>query len=352
MTSLLPATIASRSLPATLLAFQHVLFPTFDSAAPQFLLRWDAVHFIHVARAGYVYEHEWAWFPAIPFLLSFSKFAPTIISIVVASDMTATMYALSLHHLQSPALARLATLLSLLPSSPATLFVAPYTELLYTYFSYKGMLSCAKSHYLLASLYFTAAAAFRANGFLLVGFLIWGIALQPLLERKKIYLSSVLVTCGALSALPFIPFVAHNYAAFSVFCKPDSGTPWCTHRVPLIYPYVQGQYWNVGLFRYWTLQQLPNILLGAPPLVALFLFSIQYMRSWMRFDASKHTSRPAGLAPHAIHALIMPRRYPLPTGQRPGCLLTIQGGDDGGSPGVCYGGLYRRSCGGVFLPPA
>ena len=33
------------------------------------VLRWDAFHFAHIARDGYVYEHEWAFFPAAPSLM-------------------------------------------------------------------------------------------------------------------------------------------------------------------------------------------------------------------------------------------------------------------------------------------
>ncbi|KAJ7668374.1 GPI mannosyltransferase 2 [Mycena polygramma] len=215
------------------------------------------------------------------------------------------MYALSLHHLGSSALARLATVLSLLPSSPVTLFLAPYSEPFFTYLSYKGMLYCTQSRYLSAAVSFTLAATFRSNGFLLSGFIIWGLVVQPLLQRKPLYLSSLLA-CVVLAALPFAPFVAHNYAAYRAFCTPADPPAWCTRRLPLIYSHVQAHYWNSGFLRYWTLQQLPNFLIAAPPLIAISTFSVYHLGHWIKVPAQHgHAFLSASIAPHAIYALLL-----------------------------------------------
>ncbi|KAJ7727668.1 glycosyltransferase family 76 protein [Mycena maculata] len=301
-------TLISRLLTAALLLLTR-LSPPFDAATSHLLLRWDALHFIHIARNGYVFEHEWAWFPALPFLLSLfpdSLLSPTVLSLAIAYDTTLTMYHLSLHHLGSPALAKLAAILSLLPSSPVTLFLAPYNEPFFTYLSYKGMLYCAKSSYFTASIAFTLAAAFRSNGFLLSGFIIWGLLIQPFLQHRPIYLSTM-ITCVAFSALPLTPFIAHNYAAYLAFCtRADPSPEWCSGALPLIYFHVQDRYWNVGFLRYWTPQQLPNFLLAAPPLLALSAFSTHHLRHWLKNPAAPGRAfLSASIAPHAIHALIM-----------------------------------------------
>ncbi|KAJ6593727.1 GPI mannosyltransferase 2 [Mycena capillaripes] len=305
--SLFALTLASRAAAGGLLLLAR-LFPPFDNATSHLLLRWDVVHFLHIARAGYVFEHEWAFLPGIHFLLSLfsrSLLAPTLLSLAIACDASATMYALSLHHLGSPALARLATVLSLLPSSPATLFLAPCPEPFFTYLSYKGMLYCARSRYLAAAMAFTLAAAFRSNGFLLSGFIIWDLIVAPLLQRKPLHLSSVL-TCVVLSALPFAPFVAHNYAAYLAFCTAADSPAWCARRLPLIYSHVQVRYWNSGFLLYWTLQQLPNFLIAAPPLLAISTFSVYHLRHWLKSPThTGHVFLSASIAPHAIHALIM-----------------------------------------------
>ncbi|KAJ7129822.1 glycosyltransferase family 76 protein [Mycena crocata] len=305
---LLVLTVVSRLAATALLLLAHCFSP-FDAATDHLLLRWDALHFHHIARSGYVYEHEWAWLPGLPFLLSLfpnSLLAPTLVSLAIACDMTSTMYSLSLHHLGSPALARLAAVLSLLPSSPATLFLAPYTEPFFTYLSYKGMLYCAQSRYFAAAIAFTLAATFRSNGFLLSGFIIWDLLVQPVLQRKPINFKYV-VACVCMSALPFAPFVAHNYAAYTAFCTgAQSPAAWCAKTLPLIYSHVQERYWNVGFLRYWTLQQLPNFLIAAPPLLAISAFSVHNLSHYLKDPAAPgRVFRSASIAPHAIHALAM-----------------------------------------------
>ncbi|KAJ7782962.1 glycosyltransferase family 76 protein [Mycena metata] len=305
--TLLPLTLVSRLAPAALLLLAR-LFSPFDAASGHLLLRWDAIHFVHIARSGYVYEHEWAWLPGPPFLLSLlptSVLAPTVLSLALAFDASLTMYALSLHHLRSPALANLATILSLLPSSPVTLFLAPSAEPFFTYLSYKGMLCCARSRYFAAAVAFTLAAVLRPNGFLLSGFIIWGLLVRPVLDREPLPLRSVL-NCVVLSALPFAPFVAHNYAAYLAFCTADAPAAWCARRVPLVYSHVQEHYWNSGFLRYWTLQQLPNFLIAAPPLLAISTFSVHHLHRSIRSPVDPVPAfLSAPIAPHAIHALLM-----------------------------------------------
>jgi GPI mannosyltransferase 2 len=125
------------------------------------LLRWDAFHFAHIAQNGYVHEYEWAFFPGTPLVM---RIAGEIMRLVkgqwtgtpgpvIWNDLlqggalaaflcdagsTTTLYNLTLHHVGSPNLALIASVLSLLPSSPATLRFAAYSEPFFTYLSYKG----------------------------------------------------------------------------------------------------------------------------------------------------------------------------------------------------------------------
>jgi GPI mannosyltransferase 2 len=148
--------------------------PLFDSS-PEIIshsrwlasLRWDVFHFAHIAEKGYVYEYEWAFFPGTPLLMRAT--AKALLSIkgstdapqwddllmgsvlaAMACDATCTLYHLSLHHLGSPSLAFIASLLSLLPSSPATIRFASYSEPFYTYLSYKGDVRATSLHSMFA----------------------------------------------------------------------------------------------------------------------------------------------------------------------------------------------------------
>lgn len=123
-----------------------------------------------------------------------------------------------------------------------------------------------------------------------------------------------------LTAVVFLPFVWFQYSAYLTFCTAATPAPWCSNVPPLIYGYVQGKYWNVGFLRYWTLQQLPNFIIAAPPLALLLVSSTQYLQHALlpqlrtslpptsKSATKAETPLPPpflspAIAPHAIHAL-------------------------------------------------
>ena len=95
------------------------------------------------------------------------------------------MDSLTLEYSSSPSFALLATLLSLLPLSPATVLYAPYAEPFFAALSFKGMLFAARRQWLKATLCFMASTSFRSNGILLVGYLFWGLVVEPLLKHYR-----------------------------------------------------------------------------------------------------------------------------------------------------------------------
>lgn len=105
--------------------------------------------------------------------------------------------------------------------------------------------------------------------------------------------------------------IYHQYSGYRIFCR-ETNTPasWCSNFPPSIYTYAQSQYWNVGLLRYWTPQQIPNFLLAAPVLVLLSYYSTQSVRSFTnrlfyRTQPRKPSPfEPLSLAPHGIHAFV------------------------------------------------
>lgn len=187
------------------------------------------------------------------------------------------------------------------------------------------MLSAATKNYADASVMFMLASLFRSNGFILSGFIVWGMMVGPLLSGQVKFsprqIFPKLLGCLFFSAPPFLPYFYHQYKAYRNFCTHSTiePRPWCSDRLPSIYSYVQSAYWNVGLFRYWSLQQLPNILLAMPVLLLLFDASIAHIRYFLLpalvRTLSKYTPRIAtrktdplfklSVAPHAIHALLI-----------------------------------------------
>jgi phosphatidylinositol glycan class V len=142
-----------------LLIFLCSYLPLFDSSpwvvwdklntwwATASLLRWDVFHIGLVAEER-VYEHQWAFFPGVPgFIKLLGHVTPndrlaTLLQgglmLAIACDSTLVLYELSLRHLKSPSLSFLSAMLSLLPSSPATLRYAAYAEPFFTWASYRG----------------------------------------------------------------------------------------------------------------------------------------------------------------------------------------------------------------------
>lgn len=102
-------------------------------------IRWDAIHFAHVAQDGYTFEHDWAFLSGLHFLL---RHIPRPIFYIICTLMdiatTLTLHDLTAEVLGVTKLADLATLLSLLPSSPATFRLAPYNEPFFAFLAYRG----------------------------------------------------------------------------------------------------------------------------------------------------------------------------------------------------------------------
>ena len=166
-------------------------------------------------------------------------------------------FRLSLRVLASRPLAKQAAILYCITPSPATL-VSPYNEPFYAFFAFTGMLLVERKKIIPAALLFACATAFRANGMLNVGFVVY-----PLLQRYmevrtlmacsyrlinvsqngKIRLPTTIQT--SLSALLVVsPFVWRQYQGYQMFCQDTlDWRPWCKNTIPSIYSFVQDHYW-------------------------------------------------------------------------------------------------------------
>ncbi|KAG1878223.1 glycosyltransferase family 76 protein [Suillus subluteus] len=334
-----------------LVSISAYLLPLFDSSPyilisgtspSSVLLRWDAFHFAHIAREGYVYEHEWAFFNGLPLLMRISAHLQALAGfgsndwgtllrggagIAILCDSTHVLYHLSLHHFRSPSLAFLSTALSVFSNSPTALKLASYSEPFFTYFSYRGMLACARSNWATASIFFALASMFRSNGIFLSGFILWGMLITPFLAGQKDLLTPRrLLKCVLLTALPLIPFIHHNIIAYLQFCNSSATRipDWCTsNMIPSIYSHVQSKYWNVGFLRYWTVSNIPNFILALPALLHVFAFCWFYLSNLpsiiphiaprIRSKKNDASSPPQldspflspSLLPHVLHALAL-----------------------------------------------
>ncbi|KAF9047295.1 GPI mannosyltransferase 2 [Panaeolus papilionaceus] len=279
-------------------------------------LRWDSIHFLNIAQQNYLYEHEWAFLPAISTVIKLFNWPQNswllhVFILLLGVDSCRTIYNLTLLKFKSKSYATLVALLSLIPTSPITLWFAPYNEPFFTNLSYHGMLACEQQQYVLAALFFTGAAAFRSNGVFLAGFTLWSLIVAPFLARRPIHPLKALF----LSALVFLPFIAHHVSAYQTFCLSEEQVPeWCTRTFPSVYTYAQSKYWNVGFLRYWTPSQLPNILLALPTLSLIIAYSSYILLQPSKLSTYKHGSHISlgflhlstavnSQTPHAIYSL-------------------------------------------------
>ncbi|PPQ99736.1 hypothetical protein CVT24_009719 [Panaeolus cyanescens] len=221
-----------------------------------------------------------------------------------------SIYTLTKLKFNSKSFARLVALLSLIPTSPITLWFAPYTEPFFTFLSYRAIIACERRQYTLAALFFAGAAAFRSNGIFLAGFILWHLIVAPFFAKRQINIFKAIL----LSTVVFLPFIAHHVSAYQIFCLAKDKPEWCTRRVPSIYTYVQSKYWNVGFLRYWTPSQIPNILLALPTLSLIISYSLRVLLNPSDLSTyNPHSYTSLGFlhlstandsqTPHAIHAL-------------------------------------------------
>ncbi|KAM5247917.1 GPI mannosyltransferase 2 isoform 2-T2 [Ctenodactylus gundi] len=271
------------------------------------LSRWDAEHFLFIAEHGYLYEHNFAFFPGFPLALLIgtellrplrgllNQRSCLLISAASLNSLFFLLAAVALHDLgclvlRCPRQAFYAALLFCL--SPANVFLtAGYSEALFAFLTFSAMGQLERGRVLTSGLLFALATGVRSNGLVSVGFLLYSQCqgffsslgvLNPLRQLFKL-LASLCLSVLALS----LPFALFQYYAYTQFCLPGSAhsipkplmqlavdkgyriaegnePPWCSWDLPLIYSYIQDVYWNVGFLRYYELKQIPNFLLAAP----------------------------------------------------------------------------------------
>ncbi|XP_066126080.1 GPI mannosyltransferase 2 isoform X1 [Saccopteryx bilineata] len=271
------------------------------------LSHWDAEHFLFIAEHGYLYEHNFAFFPGFPLVLLvgtellrplrelLSLRSCLLISVAFLNSLFSILAAVALHDLgclvlHCPHQAFYGALLFCL--SPANVFLAAgYSEALFALLTFTAMGQLERGRSWTSGLVFALATGVRSNGLVNVGFLMHSqcrsflsslMVLNPLRQLLKL-MGSVFLSMLALG----LPFALFQYYAYAQFCLPGSAhsipkpllklavdkgyriaegnePPWCSWELPLIYSYIQDIYWNVGFLRYYELKQVPNFLLAVP----------------------------------------------------------------------------------------
>ncbi|XP_076827812.1 palmitoyltransferase ZDHHC18-A isoform X2 [Brachyhypopomus gauderio] len=299
--------------------------------------RWDAEHFLFIAEYGYVYEHNFAFFPLFPLVLCstastllwpLSPFLTLhgrlLLAVAIANTAlfvlsAVLLYGLSCVVLQDRSLALLSSLMYCL--TPANVFMlAGYSETLFATLTFGGLWFLEKGFTFAACLFLGLATGARANGLVNVGFLLY-LPLQRSLTQARVlptgsawhsrcshyilaalryFLTSAL--CITVVVLPFglfqlygyykfckpsvnqvqVPNELLNLAAEKGYRVPDAAAPtlsWCLRPIPVLYSYIQDVYWDVGFLRYFKLKQIPNFLLALPIATLGVVASYTYVKA-------------------------------------------------------------------------
>ncbi|KAI8341545.1 GPI mannosyltransferase 2 [Blakeslea trispora] len=296
--------IASRLLTILLGALVYCFTGSYDSSSEIQLkskspliafLRWDSLYFQHIADQGYVYEQETAFFPLLPYLSRLTTntvFFPLqsilgrqqtlLLSGVIFANVSFVLAAGSLYKLtlalmpKNKALANTAAIAFCL--SPPTMFMSSFnSESMFALLSFKGMQWVAEKKYLFAAIVWGIASAARSNAIIYSGFFIYDLVVQPLWRYKR---KLILGICRAVLYTLFTisGFALFQYYGYSKFCSLDR--PWCSSKLPLLYSFVQKEYWGNGFLSYYELKQIPNFLLAAP----IIAISVLGLKAYIEHD--------------------------------------------------------------------
>ncbi|XP_061572471.1 palmitoyltransferase ZDHHC18-A [Cololabis saira] len=286
------------------------------------LSRWDAEHFLFIAERGYLYEHNFAFFPLLPVILRgmaetvlwplsswLSVRGRLLVAVALGNSALFLLSVVALHALSRTVLQdrRLALLASLLYCiTPANVFMtAGYSESLFAALTFGGLFLLEKGFTFRACLALSIAAAARSNGLVNIGFLLYLPSLHAI-TQIRVYRTTTKGHCRILhyicviirllltslfgTAIIALPFCAFQYYGYRAFCTPstsleqvhpalltlaerkgyrvpdENGPPplWCMRPLPLLYSHIQDVYWDVGFLRYFELKQIPNFILALP----------------------------------------------------------------------------------------
>lgn len=145
---------------------------------------------------------------------------------------------------------------------------------------------------------FIAASFTRSNGSLnIIPFIVRGLGRvltfpyghsKSYILRNKI---GILISNATCVFLILLPIYIHDHFGYTKHCNDNirqyEAPQWCNseNRISSFYGYVQRKHWNVGLFNYWEIKQLPQFLLASPILTCGFVGGYLWIkRSYDQFE--------------------------------------------------------------------
>ncbi|CAH7669403.1 GPI mannosyltransferase 2, partial [Phakopsora pachyrhizi] len=166
---------------------------------------------------------------------------------------------------------------------------------------------------LIVSISFLCATSFRSIGILQSLYWVWDFFERFLtnLEQMNIkdetfkhkdllrFITLVMINLIenlTLTLVTISPFIYDQLRAYKIFCSRGEkitevglieDREWCTRLIPMIYTFVQEKYWDVGLFKYWNVKQVPLFILSSP----MYLISIIGTLNYFYINRINHCKR-------------------------------------------------------------
>lgn len=262
------------------------------------LVTWDAVYFADLFVNPIQFEHQFVFCPlwwrliaALP-ALEYAQLYSRLLLATIAANVChlAAAYVLYFYTLVVFTNARLfkprrmaLTSLILFVWSPAAAFLtAPYSEAPAALFSFlclylrevgvgpqvavsRQQSAPRSALYILSGAFAAIAFGMRANCLFL------GCAYLYDLWAGRCG-RALPLAAGLILGVAFVGAQIHSYVAI---CLGTDRGEWCGSALPSLFAYAQAHYWNNGFLKYWTPNNIPNFIFGAPSILLLGL-SIRY----------------------------------------------------------------------------
>ncbi|KAH9410848.1 putative PIG-V mannosyl transferase [Ordospora pajunii] len=259
-----------------------ILIPPFDKSTElvqtnscmKFLLSWDAVHFLEIMKNGYAKIHETAFFPFLPYVsravnkvLRIEPYTTGVLVSCIATILSSgVLYKITLKRYGST-IAKISVVLFIF--NPASIvYTAMYSESLFMLAFVLGMHFLEENNAFHGTAMLSLCGLCRSNAVLFAPFVLFP------LDRFSIM----------RTAFFLLPLATFQYYSLLIINKAKN-----TYRIFVPYSYVQKTYWEQGLFKFFTSNNIPNIILGTPFLAISTYILFEYWNG--RLDANKSAAR-------------------------------------------------------------
>ena len=257
---------------------------------------WDGVHFLSIAKDGYIHEHQHCFFPLYPYVIKLFSFFDLsninlyIINGVILSFVSCMIGLIVIYQLTKELIGEQFAFKTgiIFCFAPASVFMTSvYTESFYGCLSLLACYYLLQKHNILLSCVFFALSSFvRSNGLINMGFVLYYfvdsvIPFATFPQFKQRPTLKLLINCVLLTISNLGPFVLYVYTASKPFCALNPLPSYCEKSFPNVYSYNQGRYWNQGFMKYWRVEEIPNFLLCAPCCIISLLIGCIYLKNYL-----------------------------------------------------------------------